>query len=196
MTPYRRFHQNQSGQNALETAIILIAFVVVASVFAFTVLSAGQASTERGEAAIYRGLAGIESSMSVKGAVIATTDATATTEGTKVETIVFTVSLVSGGDPVDLTPGVGTNPVVIGFRDSNEMVPEVEWAAAFVGANDDDTMLEDQELAQITVTVPTDLTTPLGSNMAFTLEVKPPTGAVIQINRTTPASLEPVVELR
>ena len=33
--------RNQRGITGLETAIILIAFVVVASVFAYTVLSAG-----------------------------------------------------------------------------------------------------------------------------------------------------------
>ncbi len=33
--------RDESGLSALETAIVLIAFVVVASVFAFTMLSAG-----------------------------------------------------------------------------------------------------------------------------------------------------------
>ena len=66
-----KFNKNQSGQAALEAAIILIAFVVVASVFAFAVLSAGTASTEKGEQAIYSGLEGVQSSMEIKGAVIA-----------------------------------------------------------------------------------------------------------------------------
>ena len=191
MTTYRRFHQNESGQNALETAIILIAFVVVASVFAFTVLSAGQASTERGEAAIYAGLSGIESSMTTKGAVIATES----TEGGEVGTIVFTVALVSGGDPVDLTDSSGANVVVIGYRDSDQMVNEVEWAVAWIGTNDGDDMLENQELAEISVDLAA-LTTALGPNTAFTLEIKPPRGAVINLNRTTPAAIEPVMELR
>ena len=38
---FKRFHGEQRGITGLETAIILIAFVVVASVFAYTVLSAG-----------------------------------------------------------------------------------------------------------------------------------------------------------
>ena len=36
-------HANQRGITGLETAIVLIAFVVVASVFAFAVLSTGPA---------------------------------------------------------------------------------------------------------------------------------------------------------
>ena len=71
MNKWQKVNQNQSGQAALEAAIILIAFVVVASVFAFAVLSAGTASTEKGQQAIYAGLEGVQSSMEVKGAVIA-----------------------------------------------------------------------------------------------------------------------------
>ena len=42
-----------------------------------------------------------------------------------------------------------------------------------------------------------DLTTAnLAENTAFTLEIKPPTGAVLSVNRTTPASIEAVMELR
>ena len=66
-----RFHKDESGQTALETAIILIAFIVVASVFAFAILSAGSASTEKGQQAIYAGLEGVQSSMAIKGAVVA-----------------------------------------------------------------------------------------------------------------------------
>jgi flagellin FlaB len=47
--------QNRKGITGLETAIILIAFVVVASVFAYTVLSAGIFSSEKGKEAIYSG---------------------------------------------------------------------------------------------------------------------------------------------
>ena len=184
-------HNNESGQNALETAIILIAFIVVASVFAFTVLSAGSASTERGEQAIYAGLEGVQSSMTVKGALIAQ-DAAASGN---VQSVVFTVSLVSGGDPVDLTDTSGSNVVVIGYRDGAQFLNEIDWAVAWIGNNDADAMLEDGELAEITVDV-SGLTTPLSANTEFTLEVKPPTGAVLNITRTIPASVEAVMELR
>ena len=63
MNSVNKFNKNQSGQAALETAIILIAFVVVASVFAFAILSAGSASTEKGEQAIYSALENVQSSM-------------------------------------------------------------------------------------------------------------------------------------
>ena len=51
-----RILKDESGITALETAIILIAFVVVAAVFAFTILQAGTFSTERGREAFYGGI--------------------------------------------------------------------------------------------------------------------------------------------
>ncbi|MEE8363798.1 MAG: archaellin/type IV pilin N-terminal domain-containing protein, partial [Dehalococcoidia bacterium] len=47
--------RDQRGITGLETAIILIAFVVVASVFAFTVLSTGIFSSERSKETVYAG---------------------------------------------------------------------------------------------------------------------------------------------
>ncbi len=191
MMSQKNLHQNESGQTALETAIILIAFIVVASVFAFTILSAGSASTEKGEAAIYSGLTGVQSSMNIKGAVIAQ-DSTA---AGKVDKVVFSVALVSGGDPIDLTDTTGNNVVVIGYRDGAQIKNELDWAVAWIGTNDGDKLLEEGELAEVTVNTGA-LTTPLAANTAFTLEIKPPTGAIISVNRTTPAALSKVMELR
>lgn len=184
-------HRDESGQTALETAIILIAFIVVASVFAFTILSAGTASTESGEEAIYSGIEGVQSSMAIRGAVIAQ-DAGGTGN---VETITFTVASVSGGDPMDLTDTTGDNVVVIGYRDETQFVNEIDWTIGWVGANDGDTLLEEGELAEITVDLAA-LGTPLSATTEFTLEVKPPQGAIFSITRTTPASIEAVMELR
>ena len=193
MLNIRKLHSNESGQAALENAIILIAFIVVASVFAFTILSAGSTSTEKGEQAIYSGLEGVQSSMAVKGAVIAES-----ADNTNVDTVTLTMSLVSGGDPVDMTDTTtaGANVVVVGYRDGTQFAPEVPWTLSWVGANDADTMLEDGELAQIVVNLGSLPQGPLVKNTEFTLEIKPPSGAVLNITRTTPAAIETVMELR
>ncbi|MBF8266826.1 MAG: flab1 [Dehalococcoidia bacterium] len=65
----KRLHRDQRGITGLETAIILIAFVVVASVFAYTVLSAGIFSSEKGKEAIHSGLEQARSSMELVGSV-------------------------------------------------------------------------------------------------------------------------------
>ncbi len=65
-----RTHKKQKGITGLETAIILIAFVVVAAVFAYTVLSAGLFATQKSSEAVYSGLEEARSSLELKGSVI------------------------------------------------------------------------------------------------------------------------------
>ena len=66
----RRVGADQRGITGLETAIILIAFVVVASVFAYTVLSAGIFASEKGKEAVYSGLEQARGTMEVVGGII------------------------------------------------------------------------------------------------------------------------------
>ena len=67
----RLLRRSERGVTGLETAIILIAFVVVASVFAFTVLSTGIFAAERGKETVFAGLAQARGSIELKGSVIA-----------------------------------------------------------------------------------------------------------------------------
>ncbi len=189
MSPIRKLHQNEEGLSALETAIILIAFIVVASVFAFTILSAGSASTEKGQQAINAGLQQVQSSMAIKGDIIAQS----ATAG-QVDEMMFTLALISDGDPVDLTSAAADRVVVMSYRDGTQVVNDLDFTVAWVGANDGDDMLESNELAEITVDL-SGLATVLGPNTGFTVEIKPPTGAVLKIERTTPAAIETVMDL-
>jgi len=67
-----RFHNEKSGITGLETAIVLIAFVVVAAVFAFTVLTTGLFTSEKAKETALAGVATTSSSLTVKGNIIAT----------------------------------------------------------------------------------------------------------------------------
>ncbi len=67
---FNKIIRGQKGITGLETAIILIAFVTVAAVLAYTVLSAGIFSSERGKEAVYSGLDSAQSTMAVKGSVL------------------------------------------------------------------------------------------------------------------------------
>lgn len=66
-----RLAKGEAGVTGLETAIILIAFVVVASVFAFTVLSTGLFSAERGEDVVHSGLRQARGGVQLQGAIVA-----------------------------------------------------------------------------------------------------------------------------
>jgi flagellin FlaB len=110
---FKNLFNDEEGASALETAIILIAFVVVAAVFAFTILSAGTTSTEQSKEAIYAGLSEVRSSLELRGAVVATTD------GTTVQTVVFTLANAAGGEAIDLTAPTD-NTVIIDYRDATQ----------------------------------------------------------------------------
>jgi flagellin FlaB len=186
---------DERGINALETAIILIAFVVVAAVFAFTILSAGTFTTERSKEAVYAGLEEVRGSLELKGGVIALASTTGTT-GT-IDSLVFTVANVAGGQPVDFTTGSDA-VVVIEYRDSSQRTEITNWSTSFLGYNDGDNILEDRELVEVTVpiTETTVLSTGLGVNTTFVVEVKPPVGAVLSIQRTIPANIDSVNDLK
>ena len=193
MSNMSKLHKNESGLSALETAIILIAFIVVASVFAFTILSAGSASTDKSKQAINAGLEGVQSSMAVKGDVIAKGDAG--TPPSSVDEVVFTMALVSGGDPVDLSGTMSnTRKVIVSYVDASQVMNNLDYNVTYIGSNNDNTLLEGSELAEFTVDL-TGLSPALPQNTNFTLEIKPPTGSVIKLDRTTPAAIETVMNL-
>jgi len=52
----KRLIRAERGITGLETAIILIAFVVVAAVFAYTVISAGMCTTQKSQQTVHSGL--------------------------------------------------------------------------------------------------------------------------------------------
>lgn len=55
--------QSQQGITGLETAIILIAFIVVASVFAYTVLTAGVFSSQKANESVNAAIQEVRSSI-------------------------------------------------------------------------------------------------------------------------------------
>ena len=184
-----RVHKDQKGITGLETAIILIAFVVVAAVFAYTVLSAGIFTTQKAQESVYTGLEEVEATLQIKGAVIATANTTGA-NGT-VDEITFTVEGAMRGLAIDFTEPTD-NVVVISYLDSTQVERDLDWSFVAVGSADEDDLLEGDEKFELTV----DLSgLSLGPDTTFNVEVKPPTGAVLYIERTTPAWIDSVMDL-
>ena len=182
-----RLMKDERGITALETAIILIAFVVVAAIFAFTVLSTGTFLTERSKEAAYAGLQEVRGSMELKGSVVLENAG---------DTVVFNLATVAGGSSVDLSK------VKIMYRDTASntdltfnagTTPAAgEWAAMTSASTPVAlTILNQGALAKIKVKLSSALT----ANKLFALEVKPPTGGILQIERTCPAQIDTVTDL-
>ena len=222
----------QRGITGLETAIILIAFVVVASVFAFTVLSTGIFSSEKGKETVYAGLQEARSSIEPRGSMTAYKGKTSSDTIYKVS---FVVSNAVNGEPIDLTPPFTANDsavdpdvssgakyvTIVQYQDKNQFLSDVPWTVSFIGDNDSDNLLEDNEKAEITVwllereNTVTNATDTGGvsiyesgekgilsaSNIPavsgkFTLQVKPPQGSVLTMERTLPPQFDTVMDLR
>jgi archaeal flagellin FlaB len=185
---FRRLGRNQEGITGLETAIILIAFVIVASVFAYVVLSAGLFSSQKAKEAVYAGLEETRSTIEVKGDVLAKM------EGGRVTYVYFVVGGRPYNEPIDFTPtDNATNKVIISFVDQFQFVPSLNWTMTKLNSNNTDNLLDQNEMFLITV----DLTATdnLTAYHTFTLEVKPPIGAVTPLERTIPARISQFINL-
>lgn len=154
---------SQRGITGLETAIILIAFVVVASIFAFTILSTGIFTSERSKETIFAGINETKSSLEPSGSVVAYK---ANRGGTDtVYKVSFIVANVVSGEPVDLTPPYtaddsGTDPdfssgsdykTIISYSDKNQFLSDVPWSIDWLGTDGGDNVMESGEKAEISV---------------------------------------------
>jgi len=114
--------------------------------------------------------------MEVVGSVKAVEDDATNDE---VNDLIFELQLVSGGSGVDM------DAVIYSYSDPSTYIAEITCTEAWLtGAS---TMLEADEIVEVTCVVDN---AHLKKNTQFQLEVKPPTGAVIPIVRTTPAEIK------
>jgi len=218
-----RWMKEESGITALETAIILIAFVVVAAVFAYTALSAGLFATQKSQEAIYSGLQEVESTLALRGGVIIYKGSSDI--GDSIGKVEITVN-TSGKNQVDLTPPYtldvngalvaeagNPNRLQVSYVDSAITVADCAWTVNFIGRNSGDNILDMDEKAVITVwlhnlsfvdpnLVWSNGANPpfMGANYAdiyhtFLIEIKGANGAVLAVERTTPGALDNVMDL-
>jgi len=182
----KSMHRRQRGMTGLETAIVLIAFVTVASVLAYSVLSAGIFSAERGKATVYSGLESAQSTMEVVGSVLGLSP-----NQTGLETVQFTAALAIQDTEVD------SGTIVINYFDEEVHSENVTFTAIISGGSTERgsaNIIEVDEQFVFTVTIPVAATREAYEE--FTLQVIPPTGATLTIERTLPGYLDKVMDLR
>lgn len=224
-SPIRKIIGDQKGITGLETAIILIAFVIVATVSTISLLSAGMFIGQQGHEAIGSGLQAEQGSIELRDDVLGYKDTLNTNGNGSLGRIELTVVDYSDSGQINLTPSytidpdtgalINSNPdanqLHIDFIDQNLTIKDCVWTVTFIGPNNGDTILDFGEKAVISVWLhaydgtnwgPPDSegnnylgTDYLDTNHTFTLELYPANGAATIINRTTPDYLDPVVDL-
>jgi flagellin FlaB len=215
--------RDERGITGLETAIILIAFVVVATVFAFVVLTTGIFSAERGKETVFAGLQKARGTMEVRGGIVVnalttapavavngTAETLCNNADTDTDTVVddgcpesiatgsiqFSVATTAGGEPVPLDPSATQNRTVLAYRDDAFVLDDVTYTATQV-VGDGDTLLEPGELFTVAVDVAVleAADVRLAANDRFTFEVQTPVGAVLDLTRSLPAEIDTVMQL-
>ncbi len=195
----RNLHRGQKGMTGLETAIILIAFVTVASVLAYSVLSAGIFSAEKGKATVYGGLESASATMTVKGSV---TGNSTPSGNVKLDSILFLVGLTMPSESVDMS----ALAVHVYSSLEDAILTDETWdgqatagywqflkvpASAERGATDE---MEGDEIFMVLVDI-ADFDA-IGPYEWFVVELIPPTGATVTIKRTLPGNLKNMMDLK
>jgi len=177
------FHRGEKGITGLETAIILIAFVTVAAVLAYSVLSAGIFSSQKGQQAVYSGLNSAKASMEIAGGVHAKG------ASNNVTYIEFQIHSVLADDTIDM------GKTLITYTDSAVYDSNVSYSFTDQKTGSH-TQLSPSDLGVINLSISsvTPATT-LGAYGTFTLELIPATGATVTVQRTLPGQIDAVMDL-
>jgi len=175
-------HNGQRGMTGLETAIILIAFVTVASVLAYSVLSAGIFSAERGKETVYSGLESAQSSLEVRGAVIGYSS-----DNSELTSITIKLGMAIQDEKVD------SNAIYLTYFDADysEQLTSSDFTLTKLAGSTErgaTNMIEADEVWELTVTIPSSAS--ISANEWCAIQVVPPTGATLQIQRTMPGYLD------
>ena len=191
--------RSRKGIVGIEAAIVMIAFVIVAAALAFVALNMGMSATQKTKEAISASMGEAGSAIMVDGDVIAYYN------GSKITHVVIPIRAASGKYPVDLS----IDKTVIALQEPGgyyanvyETPPQTSVANTAISSlislvsrapnatvafivNDGDTILEYSEKAVVVVA----FGTALSSYDHFKVEIKPPEGSSLVVERTIPASL-------
>jgi flagellin FlaB len=252
MKSLKRFARNKKAISGLETAIVLIAFVIVASAFAYAVLNMGFLATQKSQQVVLGGLSAASSALVVDGPVYGYSSqctASSCPVTSQLTTIIFWLKTASGASAVDLNPGKTTisfqNPrgvwpnvyfcsdgtgvqagACVGTDSSNAAITTATQIVSFSVSGSGTTsyynvetgatnivwevgsgmLLQSNQKVRVTIDLSqigygtSATTTPtseglVNKNDPFTIIVKPPSGSVLDIERTAPAAVESVNNL-
>jgi len=197
-----RTRKARKGIVGIEAAIVLIAFVIVAAALAFVTLNMGFFTTQKSKEAMGSSLKEASSALEVDGSVLGKTD----TDNGQLVAVAIPLKLSSGKNPIDLsktivtirTPDKAVTLTDIDIKNSwtNNDPFNYTGPAAFLGyVNDEDgaadDLLETNEKWFLVINFNNNsvLGGGLSAYTTFVVEIKPPTGAPLTVERMVPPNL-------
>jgi len=179
---------NEHAFTGLEAAIVLIAFIVVAAVFAYVVLGAGFLTSQKSQETVRTGISQATSSVQQSGQISIQADAT----GNTVNQITFFLQLTASGTGAEMSAfsyTVTTPQKTVTFSSDDvtyTWVKEISGGSGNHGAHSG--VLNPREMVLVSITPGFDATEmPLGGK--FTVEVKPAVGSAVPIVGTVPGAM-------
>jgi flagellin FlaB len=175
-------HQSSDGFTGLEAAIVLIAFIVVASVFSYVILGAGFFTTQKAQETVYRSVEQASTNVQVVGNVYGIQ-----TEGSSgINEIRFSLKLTTGSPSVDLSKMqiIFSTPMTDPVTLSHGLGADRSTFTVKEGSTDV-TMLNDNQQVEIAFNVE-----PVHAYSKMNIEVRPIVGAVIPFSKTVPAIID------
>ena len=199
------------GMTGLETAIILVAFVITAAAFAFVILNMGFLTAEKAQSVISTGMREASSSMLIDSGLVGyfsnTTVIPASQASVCLTKVVFYIKLSQGHEPID----VDDNRLVATYTNSRCHGEVYQQNGTIMTikriTGDPDTLLETGEKFRIEIDFTkmalTDTDPVLLSRAElyahpyenFRIEIRPSQGAVMAIERIIPAVYSAVMTI-
>jgi flagellin FlaB len=187
---WRVLRLDARGITGLETAIVLIAFVVVASVFAFTVLNTGVVATDKSRETVLGGLGETNANLILRGSVIGEGSPLPAT----LDVVVFHLAnATQGGTGVNLSRS-DNGAAIATYTDQNQTanLSPGSWLVTWlIGSGN---VLDAGERVEVRITL-TGLSTLLGASTTFKIEIRPSAGATLVIERATPPEIKAIMDL-
>ena len=203
-----KFLYKRRGMTGLETAIILVAFVITAAAFAFVVLNMGFLTAEKAQSVISSGMSEAASSMLIDSGLVGQFNDTGGEQAViDLEKLWFYVKLSQGHEPIDMDDSklvaTYTNPRCHGeLYNSNGTIMTVT-----VINGDGDTLLETGEKFKVEIDfsqlLPAAVTPVVAKQNdvcthpyeEFRVELRPAMGSVLAIERQIPAVYDDIMTL-
>jgi len=166
----------------LEAAIVLIAFVVVAAVFAYVVLGAGFFTTQKAQETVYKSVEQSTTNLLLIGNVYGLS-----TDNTSISEVRFSIGLAPGAPTIDLTKlkvvfsTPSTPPVILTL--GNTSTQEVFTAKEGGAGSSLSSMAQNQQI-EIAFNV-----TPVSANTEVNIEIKPSVGAALPFSKIAPSTI-------
>ncbi len=188
------FKKSDIAFNALESAIVLTAFVVMAAVFSYVIIGAEYVTSDT-VTVTSEGVEQTGSSFELAGGVITKAS------DSKINNIILTLQLARGQPPVNIGADSSQGLMIISYSDRADYTTSTNWTRNFVGENDGDGLLEQYEKIEVNITAPPDSilqSTEVEDvvNSEFRLEIKPETGAITPVSRIIPPKIDTVMNLK